>query len=971
MEINSYLENFDLEDHLIGVIKKYSFIEEFAIGEELINPNNSIDKFSIVLKGSIRQVLKNSDENTNIYKYVKDDILFTPYLLYPIKNQYFYIASSALKILSINKRDFLTLIKEDLKFMKWINSVIFKTEKIALLQAIFKEEFNNTLDKNILLDKLSENVNILDDKLYQDFLDKKFHLENYFIYSLSKSTQFGYLEKISVNNISALNSYSIDKFVFINKKFNNFKFKKNQTLKIEQSITHEEEEIDDNSEPIFDYKDIKIKKNIISEKDNVLECFRILSKLKDINFRLDPINNYLDFLDKNQKKYSFINYAEIAYGLGLDVSYGELSNSQVFLIKTPSLIIYKNSLALVVRTTVDKLTLIYPPEGIINLKKNDVEKIFEGKINIINISKNLLTQENKFSINWFIPILKEYKGTLLQIMLAGLVVQLFALSNPLLIQVIIDKVISQRSLDTLQVLGFALLLITIIEAVLSSIKSFILSETTNRIDQKLGIKIIDHLFRLPLEYFDKRSIGELSNRVSELEKIRNFLTSQGINTFLDALFSLVYILVLFLYSVKLTLIALSVLPIQIFITYYGSPFFRKQYRKAAIDNANTQSYLVEIISGIQTVKTQNAENTSRWKWQNYYSKFIKSTYQKTVTAVSLNQLTQSMQKISQLVVLWYGALMVLNGEFTLGQLIAFRIISGYVTQPILRLSTIWQQYQEIKISFERLGDIVNTPKENESKEIGKIQLPTIEGDILFKNVSFRFVGEVKPTLNKINCNINKNSFIGIVGKSGSGKSTFCKLISRLYIPNEGSVLIDKYDIQKVELSSVRRQLGIVSQDPLLFAGTIRDNITFGDESYLDDEIVEVSKLCCAHEFIMELPLGYNTNISEKGSSLSGGQRQRIALVRALLKKPKVIILDEATSALDMQTEKKFIKNLLIKFQNSTIIMITHRLSNVEKADNIIVFEKGNLTEQGTHSKLLKNKSVYYSLINDEKINESK
>ena len=487
----------------------------------------------------------------------------------------------------------------------------------------------------------------------------------------------------------------------------------------------------------------------------------------------------------------------------------------------------------------------------------------------------------------------------------------------------------------------------------------------NRIDQKLGIKIIDHLFRLPLEYYDKRSIGELSNRVGELEKIRNFLTSQGINTFLDASFSLVYVFILFLYSGKLTLIALSVIPIQILITYYGSPLFKKQYRKAAIDNANTQSYLVEVLSGIQTVKTQNAETSSRWKWQNYYSKFIKSTYQKTITAVSLNQLTQSLQKISQLIVLWYGAIMVLNGEFTLGQLIAFRIISGYVTQPILRLSTIWQQYQEIKISFERLGDIVNTPKENESKDLGKIQLPSVEGNILFNNVSFKFIGDSKTTLNKINCQIDKNSFVGIVGKSGSGKSTFCKLISRLYVPNEGSVLIDKYDVQKVEISSIRRQLGIVSQDPLLFAGTIRDNITFGDESFSDEEIVEVSKICCAHDFIMELPLGYNTKISEKGSSLSGGQRQRIALVRALLKKPKIIILDEATSALDKETEQLFVKNLLNKFRNSTIIMITHRLSNVINADKILVFEKGFLSEQGNHESLLQNKSVYYSLLNNE------
>ena len=964
MDKYSYFKNLNLDKEIVQIIENDIFLENYSIGEEVFNPEIPINKVSIILSGSIRQIKRDSTKNTNIYKYLKNDFLFIPELIYSLKNSFYYIAANDLQLISIEKDKFLSLINENNEFRKWIDNQIFKNEKILILQKLLKEEFNNNLDKEQLLNNLSENVMLVDEKILKDIQDKKIESKNFEIYSISKSSQFDYLEKIAFEKILGLEFSELKKLVIIDNKFMKLKTEKNKIPKLDEISTVGEESIDESKKEL-NYEDIKIRKNVLNKKENVLECFRILSKLIDINYRVDPISNYLEFLDKNKKKYAFINYAEIAYGLGLDVSYGELSISQVLTVKTPSLIIYKNDLALVVKADREKLTLIYPPDGLITLDKNDLEKIYEGRINIINISKNRLTQENKFSISWFIPILKEYKNTLFQILISGLVVQIFVLSNPLLIQVIIDKVISQRSLDTLQVLGFALLVITVIEAVLSSIKSFILSETTNRIDQKLGIKIIDHLFRLPLEYYDKRSIGELSNRVGELEKIRNFLTSQGINTFLDALFSLVYIFVLFLYSGKLTLIALSVIPIQILITYYGSPLFKKQYRKAAIDNANTQSYLVEVLSGIQTVKTQNAETSSRWKWQNYYSKFIKSTYQKTITAVSLNQLTQSLQKISQLIVLWYGAIMVLNGEFTLGQLIAFRIISGYVTQPILRLSTIWQQYQEIKISFERLGDIVNTPKENESKDLGKIQLPSVDGNILFDNVSFKFIGDSKTTLNKINCQIDKNSFVGIVGKSGSGKSTFCKLISRLYVPNEGSVLIDKYDIQKVEISSIRRQLGIVSQDPLLFAGTIRDNISFGDESFSDKEIVEASKICCAHEFIMELPLGYNTKISEKGSTLSGGQRQRIALVRALLKKPKIIILDEATSALDIETEQLFVKNLLKKFQNSTIIMITHRLSNVINADKILVFEKGDLSEQGDHELLLKNKSVYYSLLNNE------
>ncbi len=964
MDKYSYLKNLDLDKEIIKIIENDIFLEKYLVGEEICNPEIAINKVSIILSGSIRQIKRDSTKNTNIYKYVKNDLLFIPELIYELENSFYYIAANELQLISIEKEKFLSLLKENNKFRKWIDNQIFKNEKILILLKLLKEEFNNNLDKEELLNNLSENVRLVDEKILNDIKDKKIESKNFEIYSISKSIHFDYLKKITFQKILGLDSSELKKLVIINNKFKKLKITKNKISRLDKISPTAEESVDE-SKKRLDFKDIKIRKNVFNKKENVIECFRILCKLIDINYRFDPISNYLDFLDKNKKKYAFMNYAEIAYGLGLEVSYGELSKSQVLTVKTPSLIIYKNDLALVVKADREKLTLIYPPDGLITLDKNDLEKIYEGKINIINISKNRLTQENKFSLSWFIPILKEYKNTLFQILISGLVVQIFILSNPLLIQVIIDKVISQRSLDTLQVLGFALLVITVIEAVLSSIKSFILTETTNRIDQKLGIKIIDHLFRLPLEYYDKRSIGELSNRVGELEKIRNFLTSQGINTFLDASFSLVYIFVLFLYSGKLTLIALSVIPIQILITYYGSPLFKKQYRKAAINNANTQSYLVEVLSGIQTVKTQNAETSSRWRWQNYYSKFIKSTYQKTITAVSLNQLTQSLQKISQLIVLWYGAIMVLNGEFTLGQLIAFRIISGYVTQPILRLSTIWQQYQEIKISFERLGDIVNTPKENESKDLGKIQLPNVEGNILFDNVSFKFIGDSKITLNKINCQIDKNSFVGIVGKSGSGKSTFCKLISRLYVSNEGSVLIDKYDVQKVEISSIRRQLGIVNQDPLLFAGTVRDNICFGDESFSDKEIVEASKICCAHEFIMELPLGYNTKISEKGSSLSGGQRQRIALVRALLKKPKIIILDEATSALDIETEQIFIKNLLNKFNNSTIIMITHRLSNVINADKILVFEKGFLSEQGDHESLLKNKSVYYSLLNNE------
>ena len=354
---------------------------------------------------------------------------------------------------------------------------------------------------------------------------------------------------------------------------------------------------------------------------------------------------------------------------------------------------------------------------------------------------------------------------LIQVLAASFVVQLFTLANPLLIQVIIDKVISQRSLDTLQVLGIALVMVTILEGVLSSLKTFLFAETTNRIDQRLGAEVIDHLLRLPLDYFDRRPVGELGTRVAELEKIRNFLTGQALNTILDATFSVIYIAVMLIYSWLLTLIALSVIPVQVGLTVVGAPLFRRQFRAAAEENAKTQSHLVEVLSGIQTVKAQNVEMVSRWRWQKLYSRFIARTFAKTITGTALNQTSQVLQKSSQLMVLWVGASLVLSGEITLGQLIAFRIISGYVTQPLLRLSTIWQNIQELRVNFERLADVIDTPEESDEVDKSKVMLPPLKGEARFENLSFSFRSGHPKVLKEVNLEIPSGTFVGVVGQS--------------------------------------------------------------------------------------------------------------------------------------------------------------------------------------------------------------
>jgi len=572
------------------------------------------------------------------------------------------------------------------------------------------------------------------------------------------------------------------------------------------------------------------------------------------------------------------------------------------------------------------------------------------------------TPEQRFGPAWLWPAIKRYRGVLVQVLVASFVVQLFTLANPLMVQVIIDKVISQRSLDTLQILGIALVVVSLVEALLSSLRTFLFADTTNRIDLRLGSEVIDHLLRLPLNYFDKRPVGELGSRISELEKIRDFLTGQALTTVLDAAFSVIYIVVMLFYSWILSIVALIVVPIQVAITLLGAPLFRRQYRQAAEANATTQSHLVEVLTGIQTVKAQNVEMVSRWTWQEHYNSYISRSFNKTITGTALGQVSQLLQKLSQLLVLWVGASLVLKGDLTLGQLIAFRIISGNVTQPLLRLSSIWQNIQELKVSFERLADVVDTPQESNIQDQQKIPLPPVKGHVQFEGVNFSFSGSAATNvLKNVDLDIPTGTFVGVVGQSGSGKSTLTKLLARLYHPQQGRILIDGYDIDKVELYSLRRQIGIVPQDPLLFAGTISDNIALTDPDASSDDIVRAAKASAAHDFIMELPDGYSTKVGERGAGLSGGQRQRIAIARTLLAKPKLLVMDEATSALDYDTERRVCESLRTSLQGCTVFFITHRLSTIRNADQILMMHQGAIVETGTHQQLMDRKGRYFAL----------
>nr|ALL34475.2 hemolysin B [Fremyella diplosiphon Fd33] len=703
-------------------------------------------------------------------------------------------------------------------------------------------------------------------------------------------------------------------------------------------------------------------------------CFQMLSKHLQIPFRKEVVRRILNEQIKRQGNLSFQLCAYLSELIGLKVHLVDIPATSITRIPTPALIRYGENYAVLYAADANSAVVGVPTQGIVRCKPAELVARLEvddskmpPQVRVLLVSTTKETPQERFGLRWFIPYLSRHRRVLIEVFIASFFVQLAALANPLVIQLIIDKVIVQNSISTLNVLGVLLLVVGIFEAVLTTLRTYLFVDTTNRIDMSLGSQIIDHLLRLPLRYFEKRPVGELSTRINELENIRQFLTGTALTVGLDAVFSVVYIIVMLFYSWQLTLVGLGTIPVFVILTLIASPTVQRQLRSKAERNSETQSYLVEVMSGIQTVKAQNIELRSRFSWQERYARYVAAGFKTVVTSTLANSTSNFLNKLSSLLVLWVGAYLVLKQELTLGELIAFRIISGYVTSPILRLAQLWQSFQETALSLERLSDIVDTPEEAESNR-QNIPLPAILGAVKYENVSFRFAPSGPLQLSNVSVEIPAGEFVGIVGQSGSGKSTMMKLLLRLYDVESGRILIDGYDIGKVELYSLRRQMGVVPQDPLLFDGTVQDNIALTNPDATTEEIIEAARVAAAHEFIMGLPNGYNTRVGERGAGLSGGQRQRIAIARSVLQRPKLLVLDEATSALDYVTERQVCLNLAQEFKGNTVFFITHRLTTVSHADRIIVMDSGRITEQGNHQELMAAKGHYHYLYQQQEVN---
>jgi subfamily B ATP-binding cassette protein HlyB/CyaB len=594
------------------------------------------------------------------------------------------------------------------------------------------------------------------------------------------------------------------------------------------------------------------------------------------------------------------------------------------------------------------------------MTQDELLAIWDGSLILMTRRAGLADVTRKFNITWFLAAIHKYRRHLIEVLLASFFLQLLGLVSPLFFQVVIDKVLVHRSLSTLDVVVLGLVTISLFETVLAILRTYLFAHTTNRIDVELGARLFRHLLALPMAYFQARRVGDSVARVRELENMRNFLTSSALTLVIDLFFTFVFVVVMFLYSPLLSWIVLTSFPFYIAISAGATPLFRRRLDEKFRRGAENQAFLVENVTGIETLKAMAVEPQMQRRWEEQLAGYVSASFRVLSLGNSASQTVQLVNKIATAGILYCGARLVIDGNLTVGELVAFNLLAGRVSAPVLRLAQLWQDFHQARLSIARLGDILNTTAEP-TYAAGRARLPAIRGDIKFDHVSFRYRVDGQEVLHDISFGVPAGQTVGIVGASGSGKSTIAKLVQRLYVPERGRVLVDGMDIAMADPAWLRRQIGVVLQENVLFNRSVRDNIALADPAMPMERIVAAARLAGAHEFILELAEGYDTVVGERGSTLSGGQRQRIAIARALVTDPRILVFDEATSALDYESERIIQQNMRAIASGRTVMVIAHRLSAVRTADRIVTLDRGRLVEDGSHDALIKTGGRYASL----------
>jgi ATP-binding cassette, subfamily B, bacterial HlyB/CyaB len=600
----------------------------------------------------------------------------------------------------------------------------------------------------------------------------------------------------------------------------------------------------------------------------------------------------------------------------------------------------------------------HPPE---EWDHEKLARVWTGELVLLTIRDTVAGVSGRFGFAWFLPVLARFKHILSEVIIISLFIQIIALVTPLIFQAVIDKVLVHKGFSTLDVLAIALIITGTFDVLLGWLRTYVFAHTTSRVDAILGAKLFHHLLALPLSYFESRPAGQTVARVRELENIRQFITSSALTLLLDLSFGFIFFAVMWTISPWLTTIVMLSIPVYVLISVVMTPLLKRKIDEKFQRGAANQSFLVEALSGVETLKAMALEPQMRMRWERQLAGYIKVSFEAVRLSASGSQAVQWTNKIVTTLILWFGAHAVISGEMTVGALVSFNMLSGQVNQPILRIAQMWQDFQQFRLSLARLGDIIDTPTETATTS-ARQDLPPIKGNVQFERVIFRYKPGGSEILKGVTIDIKAGQVIGVVGRSGSGKSTLAKLLQRLYVPESGKVLVDGVDVALMDPSWLRRQIGVVLQENVLFNRSVRENIALADPAMPFEEVMAAAELAGAHEFIVEMAHGYDTILEERGSNLSGGQRQRIAIARALATKPSILVFDEATSALDYESERKIQENMRHICEGRTVFLIAHRLSTVRNASRIIFMEKGNVVEDGPHDELIKKGGPYAQLV---------
>ena len=699
------------------------------------------------------------------------------------------------------------------------------------------------------------------------------------------------------------------------------------------------------------------------KQDSGLSCFMIVMKFHGIPVTKEQAEN-LSVLDPG-KKTSEIEIINSAKSLKMKAKLFKLDVWKLKDVKAPLIAKDINGeFFIIAKSNEDKFMILSADKTQPEVKtRTELAQMCDGSAIIIN-KKGIVDREATFSFKWFIPTILKFKKEFIQVLLAVFTVQILGILTPVMTQVVVDKVLVHRSMSTLNVLTIGIAIVYIYELILGLAKNYVFTHTTNRIDVMLSYRLFRHLFALPLKYFESRRVGETVARVRELDSIRSFLTGTPLSSMIDLIFIIVYIVVLFCYNKMLTVIVLCSIPVYAILSAIVTPLFKKRLDEKFETGANTQSFLVESITGVQTVKSYALEPKFEKKWGELQADYVKASYKTSMVSATAGTTGQFIQKVFDLLILFFGAKAVMDGNFSVGQLVAFRMLSGRVSGPVLRLVQLWQEYQQAALSVKRIGDIFNTAPEPVLNS-NQTSMPKINGKIAFDKVRFRYNPQGGEVIKGMSFEIEPGTIVGVVGRSGSGKSTISKLIQRLYIPEGGKISVDGMDISLVNPAMLRKQIGVVLQENFMFNGTVAENISIHCPSASLEQIISSAKIAGAHDFILELPDGYNTVIGEKGMGLSGGQKQRVAIARAILANPRILIFDEATSALDYESESIIQNNLKEICKGRTVLIIAHRLSTLKDAQKIMVIDKGSLVEYDTHENLMAQKGLYCHLYNQQ------